>query len=237
MIFVMISRFGTKVILISLLPAVYGCSNGASDGPYQATGIRIGEVTDNAAIVWTRLTANPERVGSEAPMPEVRYLDSKTGKLTKRGSGRPDSKPVVRFPENSAIDTIEGAVPGTPGEIRVLYKTEGASDWKATDWQRADPQRDYTAQFPLTKLDADSECQVRVEGRSIAGKKGQVVNGGFRTAPRADQGERVVFTVSTGQAYPDQDAAGGGYKIYAEMLKLDPSFFVHTGFRILFELW
>lgn len=225
----MIWKSGTKVILISLLLAVYGCSNGASDGPYQATGIRIGEVTDNAAIVWTRLTENPERVGSEAPMPEVQYLDSETGKLTKKRKGRPDLAPVFRFPENSTIDTIEGAAPGAPGEIRVLYKTEGASDWKATDWQRAKPQRDYTAQFKLRSLDADSECRVRVEARSIAGKKGQVINGGFRTAPRADYAGRIVFTVSTGQVYGGQDVVGGGYKIYAEMLKLDPSFFVHTG--------
>ncbi|MHC4460530.1 MAG: alkaline phosphatase D family protein [Planctomycetota bacterium] len=225
----MISKSGTKVILISLLLAVYGCSNGASDGPYQATGIRIGEVTDNAAIVWTRLTQNPERVGSEAPMPEVRYLDSKTGKLTKRRKGRPDLVPVVRFPENSAIDTFEGAAPGAPGEIRILYKTEEASDWKATDWQRADPQRDYTAQFKLNSLEADSKCRVRVEARSIAAKKGQVINGGFRTAPRADYTGRILFTVSTGQVYGGQDVVSGGYKIYAEMLKLDPSFFVHTG--------
>ncbi len=225
----MISKSVTKVILIGLLLAVCGCSNGASDGPYQATGIRIGEVTDNAAIVWTRLTENPERVGSEAPMPEVQYLDSKTGKLTKKRKGRPDLAPVFRFPENSTIDTIEGAAPGAPGEIRVLYKTEGASDWKTTDWQRADPQRDYTTQFQLASLDADAKCQVRVEARSIAGKKGQVINGGFRTAPRADYAGRIVFTVSTGQVYGGQDVVGGGYKIYAEMLKLDPSFFVHTG--------
>ena len=38
----------------------------------------------------------------------------------------------------------------------------------------------------------------------------------------------MVFTVSTGQAYGDQDRPDG-YKIYEEMLKLDPSFFVHTG--------
>ncbi|MHC4546572.1 MAG: hypothetical protein ACYSYL_19000, partial [Planctomycetota bacterium] len=191
----MISKSGSKVIIISFLLAVYGCSNGTCDGPYQATGIRIGEVTDNAAIVWTRLTQNPERVGPEAPMPEVRYLDSKTGKLTKKRKGRPDLAPVVRFPENSTIDTFEGAAPGAPGEIRVLYKTEGASDWKATDWQRAKPQRDYTAQFKLRSLDADSKCRVRVEARSITGKKGQVINGGFRTAPRADDTGRILFTV------------------------------------------
>ncbi|MHC4737166.1 MAG: hypothetical protein ACYTDW_22400 [Planctomycetota bacterium] len=177
----MISKSGSKVIIISFLLAV--CSNGTCDGPYQATGIRIGEVTDNAAIVWTRLTQNPERVGPEAPMPEVRYLDSKTGKLTKKRKGRPDLAPVVRFPENSTIDTFEGAAPGAPGEIRVLYKTEGASDWKATDWQRAKPQRDYTAQFKLRSLDADSKCRVRVEARSIVS--------GARRSPQHYRKERT----------------------------------------------
>ena len=226
----MISKFGTKVILISLLLAVYGCSNGASDGPYQATGIRIGEVTDNAAIVWTRLTRHPERVGLGAPMPEILYRDPNTNELIKKRKGRPNLTPVVRFPEGSTIHTIEGAVPGAPGEVRVLYKTEGASDWKATDWHSVDPKRDYTHQFKLTDLKPNAKYQVCVEARASAGgKKGQVLDGWFRTAPRAGQPGRILFTVSTGQAYPDQDVPGGGYKIYAEMLKLEPSFFAHTG--------
>ena len=226
----MILKSGTTVVLISLLLAVYGCGNSLSDAPYQATGIKIGEVTDNAAIVWTRLTRNLERVASEAPMPEVRYHDFKTGELIKKPKGRPDLAPVVRFPEGSTIDTIEGAVPGAPGEVRVLYKTERASDWKATDWHSVDPERDYTHQFKLTDLGTDIRYQLRVEARAgKGGKKGQVVTGGFRTAPLADYTGRILFTVSTGQAYPDQDVPGGGYKIYAEMLKLDPSFFLHTG--------
>ena len=60
-------------------------------------------------------------------------------------------------------------------------------------------------------------------------RSGQSVNGKFRTAPVPGEPARVVFTVTTGTAYPDQDAPGGGYKMYAQMLKLDPSFFVHTG--------
>ena len=225
----MISKSGTTVVLISLLFAVYGCGNSLSDAPYQATGIKIGEVTDNAAIVWTRLTRNPERVASEAPMPEVRYHDFKTGELTKKPKGRPDLAPVVRFPEGSTIDTIEGAVPGALGEVRVLYKSERAADWKATDWHSVDSERDYTHQFKLTGLGPDTKYQLRVEARvGNGGKKGQVVAGGFRTAPLADYTGRILFTVSTGQAYPDQDVPGG-YKIYAEMLKLDPSFFLHTG--------
>ena len=33
----------------------------APAGPHQATGTRVGEVTENSAIVWTRLTRNPVR--------------------------------------------------------------------------------------------------------------------------------------------------------------------------------
>ncbi|MHC4560989.1 MAG: alkaline phosphatase D family protein, partial [Planctomycetota bacterium] len=196
-----------------------------------ATGIKIGEVTDKSAILWTRLTRHPERVGLAAPMPEILYRDSRTGELIKKPkSGRPNLSPVVKFPGDSTIQTIEGAVPGAPGKVRVFYKTEEASDWNKTDWQSVDTKRDYTQQFKLTGLKPDAKYQVRVKAKASEGaNKVQVVKGRFRTAPRADKPERVIFTVSTGQAYPDQDAPGGGFKIYPAMLKLDPSFFVHTG--------
>ncbi len=240
----MISKSGTKVILISLLLAVYGCGNSLSDAPYQATGIKIGEVTDKTAIVWTRLTRHPERVGVGAPVPEILYCDARTGEVIKKPKGRPNLTPVVNFPEGSTIHTIEGAVPGAPGNVRVLYKmapiasceARYGGDWKATNWQVVDPKRDYTHQFKLTNLKPNAKYQVRVEAIASAGaKKGQVVDGRFRTAPPANQAERVAFTVSTGQAYPDQDAPGGGFKIYPAMLKLDPSFFVHTGDIVYYD--
>ena len=232
----MIKKFVIKASMIILFFAATAYSGDLSDWPYQATGIKIGEVTYNTAIVWTRLTRNPERVGSKAPMPEVSYRDPKTGKIVKKRSGRPDLTPIVNFPEDSTIETIEGAVPGTPGQVRILYKIDSASDWQATDWEAVDTKRDYTHQFMLTGLKPDSKYQIRAESRErVGGKNGQAVEGGFRTAPRTDQSQRVVFTVSTGQAYPDQDAAGGGYKIYPAMLKLDPGFFVHTGDIVYYD--
>lgn len=36
-------------------------------GPYQATGIKIGEITPSEAIVWTRLTRLVEPVSADAP--------------------------------------------------------------------------------------------------------------------------------------------------------------------------
>ena len=232
----MIHRHAAKAVLAATVLAVCGCGRSLSDGPYQATGIRIGEVTDHSAIVWTRLTRQPQRMGPESPMPTIRYRDSKIGTLVDKPGGGRDSAPVVQFPNGSTIDTIEGAVPGAPGKARVLYRVAGASDWGATDWHAADPKRDYTHQFTLTGLQPDSGYQVRVEAKPNGESgRGRVVDGTFKTAPRADQPERVVFTVSTGQEYLDQDAPGGGFRIYPAMLKLDPSFFVHTGDIVYYD--
>ncbi|MBW7991056.1 MAG: fibronectin type III domain-containing protein [Planctomycetes bacterium] len=128
-------------------------------------------MTDRQAIVWTRLTRLPERVGLEAPMPEVLYSDSETGELVKKPKGRPDSAPVVKFPEDSTIQTIEGAVPGATGKVRLQYKVEGASDWKTTNWNNVDPKRDYTRQFKLTNLKPNARYQVRVEATARGGMK------------------------------------------------------------------
>lgn len=62
-------RHITKIVLIATLLVAFSCGEALSEGPYQATGIKIGEVTDSSAILWTRLTQHPERVGSDAPMP------------------------------------------------------------------------------------------------------------------------------------------------------------------------
>jgi len=169
----MILKHTIKAILASLLFAVCGCNTGLLDGPYQATGIKIGEVTDETAIVWTRLTRHPERVGSAAPMPEILYRDLESGELIKKRKSRPNLTPVVNFPEGSTIQTIEGAVQGTQGKVRVLYRMQGASGWEATRWHAVHRKRDYTHQFRLTNLKPNAKYQVCVEARaSAAGKKG-----------------------------------------------------------------
>ena len=194
----------------------------ADDAPYQATGIRIGEVKSDSAIIWLRLTANAERVGEEGGMPEVLYLDPDTGIYSSK-SGRPDAAPKVTFPEGRSIDAIEGAVPGVSGKVRLHYRTTEENEWRTTDWQDVDPERDFTKQIRLDGLQSNTTYQLRAETES-----GNVIEGRFQTAPRADQEQRVLFTVSTGQAYGDQDSPDG-FSIYPSMLALDPQFFVHTG--------
>ena len=157
----MIKKSLIKASMTILFFAAVTYSDGSSDGPYQAAGIKIGEVTYNTAIVWTRLTRHPERIDSEAPMPEVSYHNPKTGEIVKKRSGRPDLTPIVNFSKSSTIETIEGAVPGRRGQVRILYKNDSASDWKETDWEAVDPKRDYTHQFMLTDLKPDSKYQIR----------------------------------------------------------------------------
>ena len=109
----------------------------AGNPPYQATGIKIGEVTSNSAIIWTRLTANAERIGKEGGMPEALYLNSDTGEYESK-SGLRDAIPKVIFPEGKSVSTIEGAVPGMSGKVRVVYKTPAESEWQKTAWQNVD---------------------------------------------------------------------------------------------------
>lgn len=215
-----------------------GAGTAEGSGPYQATGIKICEVDAASAIVWTRLTRHPRRMGAERPMPVYRYRNPETGELEEEAASRRNWEPVVEFSEGSDIDSIEGAVPGREGQVRVLYRPQGEEHWQSTSWQPVDPQRDFTHQFRLTGLRPNTRYQLRVESRGAAGAPpGEALEGGVRTAPRPDQPARVLFTVSTGQAYPDQDAPGGGFRIYASMLKLDPSFFVHTGDIVYYDRW
>jgi len=94
--FVLLVSFTTGSLAWPLLPVQAG------DAPYQATGIKIGEVNADSVIIWLRLTANAERVGENDGMPEVLYLNSKTGKY-KRKNGRPNAIPKVIFPDDRSV--------------------------------------------------------------------------------------------------------------------------------------
>ena len=201
--------------------------------PFQATGVKVGEVTDTSAIIWTRLTAAEQRVGSEAPMPIVEYKNAKTGEWQEKSKGRPDNEPRVTFPKGYSVDTIEGACPGMMGEVRVAFKPANATKWRYTEWTPVDAERDFTRQIHLADLQPATSYAFRVDSK--AGARGQSVDGKFRTAPKRETPAKVLFTVTTGQAYNDLDLPGQGYKIYNAMLSLDPDFFVHTGDIVYYD--
>lgn len=199
-------------------------STAAADGPHLATGIKIGEVTQNSAIVWVRLTRNAQRNPDDAPQVKIEYAPADADT---RRRGR--AVQAIDLSGATTVADLRQAAPGIDGDVRLLYSTNDVKVQPgSTDWQPVDGLRDFTCQFQLTDLKPGATYQLEVETRSVDGTLGDTVAGTFRTAPAADVPARVVFTVVTGQGDDDQDSPAG-FKIYPSMLKLDPDFFVHTG--------
>ena len=221
-------------VLAVCLAAVGLCAR-AGGPPFQATGLKVGEVTDTTAIVWTRLTLRAARNPSDAPMVKFRY-QGLTGAAAKSSKNLKRRKiAAIVYPEGMTVADIRDAAPGAPGQVRVLYRPREGKRWRETPWQAVEPTRDFTHQFLLEGLLPGMQYLVEVESRGgPEGPAGQTLAGRFRTAPPADQPARVVFTVSTGQGYGSRDCADG-YKIYAAMAKLDPDFFVHTGDIVYYD--
>jgi alkaline phosphatase D len=221
-----------KTILIFLLSAAPVLA-----APFQATGFKVGEVVANSAIVWTRLTAKAKPNPASAPTLTFQYANGETHTpdLKKRPK-RPRSLVTgVEFSTKGGVDDIRYAAPGMAGEVRVLYSpvivvpsSTLIFEPTRTAWQAVDAKADFTRQFILTGLTASMSYKVLVETRDAKGKMGHSLTGKFKTAPMKSNEARVVFTVSTGQMFSDQDRSDG-FEVYPSMLKLNPNFFVHTG--------
>ncbi len=192
--------------------------------PYQANGVKIGEVTQTSAIIWTRLTEKPERNTDGIPFAKTKKLKNEKGELL---------PPPPVLPIGARLYQMKNAVPGMMGQTRIVYWTVGKEDQKIeTPWMTVNPKRDFTRQFVLTDLQPSTGHSFEVECRPDASTNtGQKVKGRFKTAPSPDDPARVVFTVVTGQQFNDfsDSAKQYGPKIYPAMTKLQPSFFVHTG--------
>ncbi len=193
-------------------------------GAFQATGFKIGEVTSNSAILWTRITARPQRNASDVPGVEIRYVDSEQDKDRRLGT----VESVTFAPGATAADLPEVA-PGAAGQTRVRYRLADEPNWRSTNWADVDPQQDYTHQFVLDGLRSAARYELKVDARVDSDHEvSSSLEGGFNTAPAADEPAAVTFTVATCQGNDEQDSKGG-FRIYKTMGAMQPDFFVHTG--------
>lgn len=217
------------------IPVVKKFSNDfENDIPFFTTGIKVGEVTSNSAIVWARLTKDPVRVADRNMLPHALFLDDANGEWhpvdyfkKKYNQDRPDRKVKVSMPEGHQVETLDGAVPGSAGEIRILYKKDGADTWTKTNWKIVAADTDFTMQVQINDLMANASYQLKVEGRKNK-KDSSFIEGIFKTAPTATEEHKVSFMVTTCHEYTDQDDAGG-FKIFKIMESMQPDFLVHTG--------
>ena len=203
----------TKLPLLCLLiMAIAIGSHAQTDASaHFANGIKVGEVTSDTAIIWTRLTEFRERNLDGKPFP-------KNNDKKRRSFDYPD------------LDAMEGAVPGLNGEVRLTYFAKSnPSSATTTDWQPVQLNGNSTTQFELKNLQPATLYKVNLEGRSSRHAPTGSVIGSFSTAPAADDPATVSFAVVTGQDYPRRDDRENGHQVYPQMTKLGIDFFVHTG--------
>lgn len=183
-----------------------------SHPPQQANGIKIGEVRDDRAIVWTRLTKSDERNQSGKPFPKTKKRNQ---------TDRPKWN----------LEEMKGSVPGAMGQVRLKYwPLEKSQNAITTAWKDVDPEMDYIHQFSLENLQPGTRYSVISEARRDRENEiSSRVEGSFKTALNAEQIGDVAFSVVTGQEYHRRDDDVNGHKIYPRMQELGVDFFVHTG--------
>ena len=196
--------------------------------PYQANGVKIGEVTHNSAIIWTRLTRKPEMRLDGVPFEELSWGESEKGDYSYK---------APQMPEGRGVDDMQHSVPGMAGQVAIEYWVDDApGDIGETGWQSVEAGDDFTYQFKLTDLRPNVRYQFVARCRiSADGSEGQVVEGSFKTAPKADDPTKVSFTVVTGQGFWRRDDEQKGHTIYKSMLALKPDFFAHTGDIVYYD--
>ena len=210
-------------VCLGLLVASSCQSTQMLDESRQATGVKVGEVTDTSAIIWTRMTENATR---------------RADGIVRRARGKRAVPPEFLDPKE-----LEGSVPGADGQVRVRYSANGsalddpenAEGVSTTDWRPARAGNDYTNHFYLEGLQPATTYYFATDTRSLdTSVRHKPLRGSFETAPPADEYGDVTFTVITGQMYKDADH-GDGFMAYDSMAALDPKFIIPTGDTVYYD--
>lgn len=201
------------LIRIFVGAALLFCLNQRGNSAEMAMGFRVGEATQDSAIVWTRITKHAERNwdGYRDPQKRERKVDEYT-------------------PDPVKVEDREGATPGAPGQLRLnWFSRQDRSDAQRTKWTTVEAETDFIHQFHLTGLQPGTRYYLKIEARdSREAGVSATSSGAFFTPASADQWQDVSFGVVTGQSYWDLDHRDG-YHIYPAMRKQGLHFLIPTG--------
>jgi alkaline phosphatase D len=174
--------FVAATALTGVAANLAGLSQGAepvADQARQATGTRVGEVTDTSAIVWTRLTSAARR------NPE----GALTGEEPDRMEGAcPPATGKVRLRYSTQKDLTDG---------------------RTTEWFEVSPETDSVHAFPLEGLKPATVYHYESETAAAGQPAHAPFRGTFETAPAADAPSKLTFCVMTCQGYPDRGHPDG----------------------------
>lgn len=225
MCFVLVGLCG----LMGCASGVRSGSGGGGDGPHLAMGLRVGEVTQGSAIVWTKLTREAERNWEGEKI--VGQIGPRVVLSLEQGAMKTDEYE----PLGVAVEDMEGACVGMAGEVVAMWSEAGGESSGVSDWRVVFGANDFTHQFKLKGLKSGTKYNVTIMARPVGGRTATAVyDGSFTTAAADDVWQDVKFGVVTGQAYKDLDDPNG-YNIYEAMAGMDLSFLCATGDSIYYD--
>jgi len=213
-----------SIVIFSLL----SCESGKkTEGPYFGNGFHNGWADQTSIVIWTRLTKNPElnREGQKFLMPtaeEVRELDQ---------NGDNDKIFQAQIPGGYSLEQMEGACPGTTGEVKLTYyPLKDTENRIETDWSEVDAGKNFTYQWRIKDLNPDTKYVLVIEARKDnRSNVSACIDGAFKTPPAPDKTSDLEFCIVTCHDYPRRDDLQNGHNIYKVMQTMSPDFFVHTG--------
>lgn len=186
-------------------------------GARQATGVRIGEVTANSAVIWTRRTAAASRLNEG---------------IVRKGHA-PNARPVA---PDEDVSRFEGACPGAPGAIQLtLEPVSGRGAKRTFGWVDVSAQTDFSHSFRIEGLTPATEYRFAVDTRAAANRKSDdILTGAFRTAPLANDASPLQFALSSCQIYCRMDRPNG-FAIYEAIERRKPAFLLSCGDNVYYD--
>lgn len=170
-------------------------------------GIRVGEVTSNSAVLWTRVCAQP------------------------RKNDAPDSPP--KGEANVDLSELNGYLPGRSGRV-VFTVGRLMEDGFETTPINVTAENDFVAKVTVTGLVPNDLHLVKAVVTTDSGETAHA-EAGFVTAALPTERQAVEFAVITGQEYDDRDAGADGFLAYDSMLKEKLNFLVYTGDSVYYD--
>ncbi len=213
-----VRKAGAGIAALSLpgLPATFTLQDETTASPlFFTTGFKTAEVTPHSAVLWTRLCAQ------EKPNPIVHERREAI------------FRHPVGFNEDMPVETMDGAVKGAPGMVKVTLS--GGGKKIESEWHAAEAKDDFTAHIPVNNLQPGTRYQLRWQARVPGSSVIYDASGSFRTPPLPDTSQEVRLVTSTCQYFWSFDHPGRGFRTYDSMKKLHPDFFIHTGDYVYYD--
>ena len=196
-------------------------------GPYFGNGFHNGWADQHSIVIWTRLTQHPEMNLQGAPfVPLTRQRHNHLDRL-----GNRDSIHMAQIPDTLTLADMEGACPGANGEVKLVYHSLlDPSDVVETPWEKVDSEKNFTKQWKLEALTANTRYHVELLARkNDQAAISDTITGTFLTPPEKEIIDEIRFCIVTCHDFNRRDDAEMGHKIYPSMLATVPDFYVHTG--------